>query len=60
MSEQTRREPLVPQPKPGVELDWGGHSDVLMEVAQGYSTTFWDFPDWASDYEKINGVWYWT
>ena len=59
-----RMEALVPQPKPGVEMS--AQSYLLrdewfaMDCAQGYDTTFWDAPDWADDYELIDGVWYWV
>ena len=60
-----RTEPLVPQPKPGVEMHshfyWPDRDEwFAMDVAQAYDTTFWDAPDWATDYELIDDVWCWV
>ena len=41
-------------------LDCDVSPNLVMDVSQGYDTTFWDVPEWADDYELIDGVWCWV
>ncbi len=65
-----RMEPFVPQPKTNTEdLVYHPYFDnsldemdegFLSDVGQAYDVMFWDVPDWAEDWELIDGVWYWV
>lgn len=61
-----RIEPLVPQPfdQPSDGQYWDENMNEtgdwwLFNLDETGYPVFWDFPEWANDYELIDGVWCW-